>query len=136
MFYRWSKNAHFFAKTSWHEGNFQPFYRGLKWSDDLLKRPLRVKENAVFILDQKTCCIRHPLDLQTDNIAGSFKLSEKERFYECTKSDDSLLLLTEIHVVKEENNVIDGIVNSQIDGKSCKRDAELEHLGRVYAPAI
>ena len=45
------------------------------------KRPLRVKENAALIFDQNTCRIRHPFDLQTDNIAGSFKRSDKVRFY-------------------------------------------------------
>ena len=36
--------------------------------------------------------------------------------------------MTEIHVVKEGNNVISGIANSQITGKWCERDAELEYL--------
>ena len=36
--------------------------------------------------------------------------------------------MTQIHVAKEGNNVIGGIVNSRIAGKWCKRDAELEHL--------
>ena len=34
------------------------------------KRPLQVKENAAFILDQNTCRIRHPFDLQApSNVA-------------------------------------------------------------------
>ena len=44
------------------------------------KRPLRVKENAAFILDQNTCRIRCPFDLQASNIAGSFERSVKVRF--------------------------------------------------------
>ena len=76
------------------------------------KSRLQVKENAVFILDQNTCLIRHPFDLQADNIADSLKRSDKVRLQECTRNDDDLLLLTEPHVVKEGNNVIGGIVNS------------------------
>ena len=34
----------------------------------------------------------------------------------------------QVHVIKEGNNVIGGIVNSRIAGRWCKRDAELEHL--------
>ena len=92
------------------------------------KRLFRVKKNTAFILDQNTCCICHPFDLQVDNIAGSFKRSDKVRFHECTRNDDGLLLLTEVHVVKEGKNVIGGIVKFQIAGKWCERATELERL--------
>ena len=94
------------------------------------KHPLWVKKNAGFILDQNTCCILHPFDLQADNIATSFKRSEKVKFYECTRNDGGLFLSTEIHVVKEGKNVVGGIVKSRIAGKWCERDAE---LGRLFA---
>ena len=90
------------------------------------KRLVKVKENAAFILNQNTCCIRHPFYLQADNIAGSFKRSDKVRFYKCTRNCDGLLLSTEVHVVKEGKNVIGGIVKSRIAGKWCEGDAELE----------
>lgn len=92
------------------------------------KRSLGVNENAAFILDQNTCRICHPFDLQADNIEGSLKRSNKVRFYKCTRNDDALLLLTEFHVVKERNNVISGIASSPIAGKWYEREAELEHL--------
>ena len=81
------------------------------------KRPLRVKENATFTLHQNNCRIRHPFDLQADNIVGFFKRSDKVRFYECTRNDDGLLLSTEVHVVKEGKNVIGGLAKSRIAGK-------------------
>ena len=96
--------------------------------DNLPKRPLRVKENPAFIFDQCYCCIRHPFDLQADNIAGFFKRSDKIRFFKCTRNDDGLLSLTKVHAVKEGNNVIRGIVKSQIVGKWREREAELEHM--------
>ena len=65
------------------------------------KHPLRVEENTVFILDQNACHICDPFDLQADNIAGSFKRSDKWRFYEFTRNDDGLLLSTEDDVVKK-----------------------------------
>ena len=92
------------------------------------KKPPRVKENAVFILDQDTCRICHPFELQADNIADSFKRSDMVKFYEFTRKDDDLLLSTEAHVVKEENNVTGGIVNSRTAAKWCERDVALEHL--------
>ena len=92
------------------------------------KKPPRVKENTVFILDQDTCRIRHPFELQADNIADSFKRSDMVKFYEFTRKDDDLLLSTEAHVVKEENNVTGGIVNSRTAAKWCERDVALEHL--------
>ena len=92
------------------------------------KHLLRVKENAAFILDQNTCRIRHRFDLQSGNIAGSFKRSDKVLFYECTRNDNGLLLSTEVPVVKEENDSIGGDANSRIAGKWCKRDEKFEHL--------
>ena len=65
------------------------------------KCPLRVKENATFILNQNDCRIRHPFELQADNITGSFKRRDMVRFYECTRNYDGLLLMTKIHVVKK-----------------------------------
>ena len=96
--------------------------------DNLSKHPLRVKEKPAFIFDQSYYCIRHPFDLQADDIAGFFKRSDKIRFFKCTRNDDGLLLLTEVHVVKEGNNVIRGIVKSRIVGKWRERDTKLEHL--------
>lgn len=92
------------------------------------KKTPRVKENAVFILNQDTCRIRHPFDLQVDNIADSFKRSDMVKFHEFTRNDDDLLLSKEVHVVKEENNVTGGIVNSRTAAKWCERDVALEHL--------
>ena len=96
------------------------------------KRPLWVKENAAFILDQNTCRIRHPFDLQANNIARSFKLSDKVRFYECTRNVDGLFLSTEVHVIKERNNLIGGIASSQNVEKWCEQDAELEHVFALF----
>ena len=50
------------------------------------------------------------------------------KFYEFTRNDDDLLLSTEAHVVKEENNVTGGIVSSRTAAKWCERDVALEHL--------
>ena len=91
---------------------------------------LRVKENTAFILDQNTCRILHPFDFQVGNLGGSFKRCDKVKIYKCPRNDDGLLLSTEAHVSKERNDmiVIGGIVNCQIAGKWCERDAELESL--------
>ena len=66
------------------------------------------------------------MDLQADNIAISFKRSDKVRFCKCTRNDDGLFLWTEVHFVKEGVNVIGYFVKSRIAGKWCERDAELE----------
>ena len=101
------------AKTSWHVGNIQYLHRKRKWLDNLSKMFLRVNGDVAFILYENTCHICHPFDLQADNIAGSFKRSYKVRYYKCTRNDDDLLLSTELHVVREGNNVIGGIVSSR-----------------------
>ena len=90
------------------------------------KHPFRLKENTAFIFDQNACHICDPFDLQADNIAGSFKRSDKWRFYEFTRNDDGVLLSTEDDVVKERSKVISGIANTGIAGKWCKVGAELE----------
>ena len=71
-----------------------------------------------------------PFDFQVGYVGGYFKRCDKVKIYECPRNDDGLLLLTEVHVAKERNDmiVISGIVNSQIAGKWCERDAELENL--------
>ena len=92
------------------------------------KLPLRIKKNAAFILKQNTYRICHPFDLQADNIAGSFKRSEKVRFYECSRNGDGLLLSTEVHLVKGGKNEIGGIGKSRIVGKWYEQDEELKRL--------
>lgn len=73
---------------------------------------LQVKANVVFSHKQNTCRIRHPFDLQADNLVNSFKRSDNVRFYEYTRIDESLVLSTD----------------SRIAGKWCEQDAELEYL--------
>ena len=65
------------------------------------KRPLQIL--AIFC---------RPFNLQAEKNADSFKRSDKVRCYEFTINHDSLILSTEGHVVKEGNNVIDGIVSN------------------------
>ena len=101
------------AKTSWHVGKIQCLYRRRRWLDDLSKMSLRVNGDVAFIICQNTCHICHAFDLQADNIADSFKRSNKVRYYKCTRNDDDLLSSTEFHVVREGNNVIGGIVSAR-----------------------
>ena len=92
------------------------------------KHPLRIKENTAFILNQNACHICDPFDPQSDNIAGSFKRSDKWRFYEFNRNDDDVILSTEDDLVEEKSKVSGGIANTGIAGKWCKRGAELEQL--------
>ena len=95
------------------------------------QRPLRVKENATFIVDQAKCGIKHPFDLQADNIGGAYRKSDMVRFYECTRNcDGTCSLSSEVHVVKNNGKVVSGVVNEFIYGKWEKRQADLK---LVYA---
>lgn len=95
------------------------------------KRPLRVKETASFVISQEKCQIKHPFDVQTDNIGGVFKRSDLVRFYEChLNSDGTCKVSSEVHVKKENGKVVKGEINTKLHGKWQKRDADLNN---VYA---
>lgn len=86
---------------------------GDKYDRDLIvtRRPYRVKDTVTLLLHQKNLNIKHPYDLDADNISGSFKKNDKIRFYEWDFDDDDSLIYSEVHVQKNASGkVISGTV--------------------------
>lgn len=91
--------------------------------------PLRVKENANFIIHQEKCNIKHPFDLQADNIGGAFLKKDQVRFYEAEKDVNSeIKLSSEVHVEKMDGKVIGGQINSLFNGSWESRDADIRKM--------
>ena len=60
---------------------------------------LRVNENATFIIHQDHCNVKHPFDLQADNIGRTFTRENQVRFYEAMRNDsEEISLSSEAHV--------------------------------------
>ena len=46
------------------------------------KQPIRMNETMTFVLNQSQVDIKHPFDLDVDQIGGAFIKNDKVRFYE------------------------------------------------------
>ena len=59
---------------------------------------LRVNENATFIVH-----VKHPFDLQANNIVRTFTRENQFRFYEAVRNDsEDIRLSSEMHVEKKK----------------------------------
>ena len=81
------------------------------------KCPLRLNENATFIIHQDHCNVKHPFDLQADNIGLTFTRKDQVPFYKAVRNDsEEISLSSEVHVEKENGKVIGGKINSKVSG--------------------
>ena len=93
------------------------------------KCPLRVNENATFIIHQDYCNIKHPFHLQVDNIGGTFTRKGQVRFNEAVRSDSKeISLSSEVHLEKENGKVIGGKINSNVSRKWEQKEASLKNV--------
>ena len=77
------------------------------------KCPSRVNENVIFIIHQGHCSVKHPFDLQDDNIGGTLTWKYQVRFYKTlSNNNEEISLLSEEHVEKENEKVIGDKINS------------------------
>ena len=72
-----------------------------------------MNENVTFIIHQDHCNVKHPFDLQSDNIGRTFTGKEE------------ISLSSEVHVEKENGKVIGDKINSKVSGKWDQREANL-----------
>ena len=54
-----------------------------------------------FVLNQSQVDLKHPFDLDADQIRGAFIKNDKVRFYECEFDDEGDLTYNEVHVKKD-----------------------------------
>ena len=67
-------------------------------------------ERATFVLDQNEAKIRHPYDLDSDDIPGIFEKHDQVRFYEAGwNKKNELHVSSQVHPIKgNDGQVIDG----------------------------
>ena len=100
------------------------------------KRPMCVTIAATFVVNQKQVGLKHPFDLEADDVAGTFIKKEQTRFFEVLENDDgSLDISANLHTLQDANGrVTAGTINERVGSKKAvkweHRNANLEH---VYA---
>ena len=76
------------------------------------KQPIRVNETVTFVLNQSRVDIKHPFDLDADQIVVVLTKSDKVRYYECEFDDEEDLTCNEVHIKKDsDRKVTSGYVN-------------------------
>ena len=78
------------------------------------KQQIRGNETMIFILNQSQVDIKHPLDLDADQIGGAFTNNVKVGFYECEFDDEGDLTYNEVQVKKDSDVKVDINVNPRI----------------------
>ena len=90
-----------------------------------------MNENAIFIIHQDHCNVKHPFNLQANNIGGTFTRKDQVRFYEAVRNDsEKISLWLEVDVEKVNGKVICGKISSKVSGKWEQREV---NLNNVYA---
>ena len=93
------------------------------------KCPLRANENATFIIHQDHCNVKHPFDLQADNIGGKLTRKDRVHFYEAVRNDgEEISLSLEVDAEKENGKVIGGKINSKVGGKWEQRETSFKQV--------
>lgn len=97
-----------------------------------MMKPLRITSTGTFIVKQNGVNIKHPYDLEADDLPGTFLKKEQTRFYEVREADGSFDISCHIHVSKDANGrVIGGTFNERIG--TTKWVARQANLSKVYA---
>ena len=91
----------------------------------------------IFALHQQQSNIRHPFDIDADQIDGLFIKNDKSRFYDCDFGDEGILSYWEVYVkkydgsssfVKSNNSVTDlDELNESYIQLSSKSEYSLKH---------
>ena len=110
-----------------------------KFSEEVFKEKLvktkliRIKETAMFVVQQNLIHLKHPYDIKADDTPGSFIKEDQVCFYQATISDDrELSLSTEVHVRKNnKGNIVGGTYNRCENGKWKSTTANLSKLYAV-----
>ena len=88
-----------------------------------------MNENAIFIIHQDHCNVKHPFNLQANNIGGTFTRKDQVRFYEAVRNDiEKISLFLEVHVEKVNGKGICGKINSKVSGRWEQREANLNNV--------
>ena len=88
---------------------------------------LRANENATFIIHQDHCNVKHPFDLQADNIGGTLTRKDRVHFYETVRNEEISLSL-EVDAEKENEKLIGGKINSKVGGKWEQRETSSKQV--------
>ena len=93
------------------------------------EQPIRVNETMAFVLNQSQVDIKHPFDLDADQIGGAFIKNGKVRFYECEFNDEGDLTYNEVHIKKDsDGKVTSGYVNLRKGKMWEERVADMEKV--------
>ena len=94
--------------------------------------PLRITSTGTFVVKQNVVNIKHPYDLEADDLPGTFLKKEQTRFYEVQEADGSFDISCHIHVSKDATGqVIGGTFNERIG--TTKWVIRQANLRNVYA---
>ena len=78
------------------------------------EKPLRVTSNATFVVDPRKINLKHPFDLESDDVSGAYEKKEQTRFYEVDpiENETNFRLSCNLHVRRnEEGDVVSGYHN-------------------------
>ena len=93
------------------------------------KQPIRENESMTFVLNQSQVDIKHPFNLDADQIGGAFIKNDKVRFYEYEFVDKGDLTYNEVHIKKDsDGKVISGYVNLRKGKMWEERVADIEKV--------
>ena len=97
------------------------------------QKPLRIQENATFVINQGGIGLKHPFDLDADDIAGAFTKKDSVRFYEICGDEDNLIISSEVHVTRDRNGcIIAGTFNKRTSKGWKPKTANMGKLHAVF----
>ena len=97
------------------------------------QKPLRIQEDATFVVNQGSIGLKHPFDLDADDIVGAFRKKDSVRFYEVDGSEDKLIISSEVHVTRDRNGrIIAGTYNERTSKGWRPKTASISKLHAVF----
>lgn len=97
------------------------------------QKPLRIQESVTFVVNQGSIGLKHPYDLDADDIAGAFTKKDSVRFYEIDGNEDELVISSEVHVTRDRNGrIIAGTYNERTSKGWKPKTASMKKLHAVF----
>jgi hypothetical protein len=97
------------------------------------QKPLRIHESATFVINQGGIGLKHPFDLDADDISGAFTKKDNVRFYEVEGNEDKLIISSEVHVTRDRNGrIIAGTYNKRTREGWKPKTANMSKLHAVF----
>ena len=96
------------------------------------EKPTRIKDTVTFVIKQDKIKLRHPYDLEADDIGGAYIKNDQVRFYQVKNKDGELDISTEVRVTKNtKGDVTGGTYNRRKDSGWQPKIAKFHRLYAV-----